>query len=177
MRELLRLIGAEPVLADVGASVDTPDVWAPIAADSTYLGFDPDKREAANAAERGFRRTLIVGEAVAAQPGTSELRFHLTRSRVWSRRPQELGALDRPARPRWRHGAHESRVLGIDARASHPRAPLRFRGVVPEPREATQRERVRAQHAAHEVFLDVLAHPLHDRHHRDEEHHGDRDAE
>lgn len=80
MRDLLTFFGIDPVLVDVGASLGSPDVWRPIAANSTYLGFDPDRREAASAAQGGFRRTVIVNEAVTSEPGTAEVRFFLTRA-------------------------------------------------------------------------------------------------
>ena len=80
MRHLLTFFGIDPVLVDVGASIGSPDVWKPIAANSTYLGFDPDRREAASAAQDGFRRTVIVNEAVASEPGTAAVRFFLTRA-------------------------------------------------------------------------------------------------
>lgn len=80
MRDLLAFFGSEPVLVDVGASVDAPEVWRPIAASSTYLGFDPDSREMAGSADRGFRRTLIVNEAVTSEPGATQAGFYLTRA-------------------------------------------------------------------------------------------------
>jgi FkbM family methyltransferase len=79
MRELLALSGSEPVLVDVGASIQTPAVWRPIAAASTYVGFDPDSREMSGSPERGYRKAVIVNEAVSSEPGRSEIGFYLTR--------------------------------------------------------------------------------------------------
>lgn len=79
MQALLDTFGLQPVLVDVGASVEAPGIWRPIAAASTYVGFDPDSREAAPAAEGGFRRKLTVNEAVTSQAGVQEVRFHLAR--------------------------------------------------------------------------------------------------
>lgn len=80
VRELLGLFGVEPVLADVGASIGAPAVWRPIAAASTYLGFDPDQREMVRSADGEFRRSFVVNEAVTSDPGAAEVRFYLTRS-------------------------------------------------------------------------------------------------
>lgn len=80
MLDLLREAGAEPVLVDVGASIGTPAVWKPIAAASTYVGFDPDRREMASSAGGEFRRSFVVNEAVTSDPGAAEVRFYLTRS-------------------------------------------------------------------------------------------------
>jgi FkbM family methyltransferase len=79
LRELLKSLDAAPVLVDVGASIESPGVWAPIAAASTYVGFDPDSREAASAEDRKYARRVIVNEAVTSDPGAAEVRFHLTR--------------------------------------------------------------------------------------------------
>jgi hypothetical protein len=80
VQDLLRAFGLAPVLVDVGASIEAPGVWKPIAPLSTYVGFDPDSREAAAADAGGFARKLMVGEAVTADPAVTELRFHLTRA-------------------------------------------------------------------------------------------------
>jgi FkbM family methyltransferase len=80
MRALLEACKLEPVLVDVGASVASPGVWAPIAAASVYLGFDPDLREMTDRPGGRYRRSIVVDEAVTSDPGAAELRFHLTRS-------------------------------------------------------------------------------------------------
>jgi FkbM family methyltransferase len=80
MRDLLTFFAIDPVLVDVGASREAPAIWKPIAENSTYLGFDPDSREMQSAAQGGFRRRVVVNEAVTSEPGTGEVRFHLTRA-------------------------------------------------------------------------------------------------
>jgi FkbM family methyltransferase len=80
MQDLLSLFGAAPVLVDVGASAGPPAVWAPLAPVATYVGFDPDSRAIADSAAGGFRRSLIVNEAITSDPGAAEVRFFLTRS-------------------------------------------------------------------------------------------------
>ena len=65
----------------------------------------------------------------------------------------------------------------VHARPPLPLPPLVLGDVVPEPGEAAEREGVRAEHAAGEVLLDVLAHALDDRHDGDEEHDADHHAE
>ena len=80
MQDLLRLFGADPVLVDVGASAGPPDIWEPIASLSTYVGFDPDSREMTASSAGGFRRTLVVNEAITSDPAAADVRFYLTRS-------------------------------------------------------------------------------------------------
>jgi FkbM family methyltransferase len=80
MRDMLARFNIEPVLVDVGASREAPDIWKPIAGNSTYLGFDPDSREMQSAAGGGFRRRVVVNEAVTSDPGANEVRFYLTRA-------------------------------------------------------------------------------------------------
>src|SRR6185369_4229345 len=58
-----------------------------------------------------------------------------------------------------------------------PFAPLGLRYVVAEPREATERERVRAEDSAGEIVLHVSRHAGDDRDDGDEEHDADRHAE
>src|SRR5207237_4206297 len=66
----------------------------------------------------------------------------------------------------------------IEAWASQPAPPLFLgTGAIAEPREASQRESVDAQHLGREVVLHVAAHALHDGDHRDEKHHADAHAE
>lgn len=44
-QRLLAQLAIHPVLIDVGASNAPPSLWAAIAPQSIYVGFDPDKRE------------------------------------------------------------------------------------------------------------------------------------
>jgi len=80
MQELLRFLGAAPVLVDVGASAGPPEIWEPLAPVATYVGFDPDSRDLSDAPAGGFRRSVIVNEAVTSDPAATEARFYLTRS-------------------------------------------------------------------------------------------------
>ncbi|HTP62157.1 MAG TPA: FkbM family methyltransferase [Burkholderiales bacterium] len=84
MRDLLSFFALEPVLVDVGASAGPPHIWAPIAANSTYVGFDPDARAMTDAAQGIYRKTIIVNEAVTSDSNVAEVRFYLTRSPVCS---------------------------------------------------------------------------------------------
>src|SRR5688572_2528418 len=104
------------------------------------------------------------------------MRFHLTWPDVCGLRPEELLTLDGPARARRCRVRDQLRIALVDAWPAQPQPPLGLRGRAAEPWDAPQRERVRAEHASHEVFFDVLAHTLDDRHDRDEEHDRDRDA-
>ena len=99
------------------------------------------------------------------------------RPRVLARGAEVLLALDGVPRPTGKRIAKDRDVAVKDARAPLPLTPLVLGNVVAEPREAAEREGVRAEHAAGEVLLDVLAHPRDDRDDRDEEHHADHHAQ
>ena len=101
----------------------------------------------------------------------------LSGPRPLRRSPDVVLALHRPACRAWQSRGEHLHVLLIEAGPPNPFAPFRLSGVVAEPRKATQRERVRPEHASDEVVLDVVAHPLNDRDDRDEEHDADRHAE
>jgi hypothetical protein len=75
--DILGECGIQPVLCDIGASGAPPEIWAPIAERSTYVGFDPDEREFGAKDDSPFRRTEIIRKAVTADE-TVMLRFHLT---------------------------------------------------------------------------------------------------
>src|SRR5262249_48018630 len=82
-----------------------------------------------------------------------------------------------PARALRQKRLEEVDVRRVDARPALPLEPLFARRVVAEPRESSQRERVRAEDPPREVVLHVPAHALDDGHDRDEEHHADHHAE
>ena len=79
IRRHLRELGLRPVLVDVGASAAPPAIWRAIAAESDYIGFDPDARELRRDAARGFRSSLILPYAVVADDRDSAT-LYLTRS-------------------------------------------------------------------------------------------------
>ena len=80
LQAILREHGIEPVLVDVGASGGSPEIWRPIASQSTYVGFDPDLREIKRDTAGGYRSGLIINKALCADPSAETVTFHLTRS-------------------------------------------------------------------------------------------------
>jgi FkbM family methyltransferase len=70
----------QPVLLDVGASGDPPEVWRPFAHCSTFVGFDPDLREMRETTNGPYRRSILVNCAVIADPAQREAKVFLTRS-------------------------------------------------------------------------------------------------
>ena len=85
-----------PVLMDVGASGDPPAVWAPIAAHSVFVGFDPDLRAVRDTSTGRFRREIMVNEAVVADADVSKTKLFLTHSPYCSStlRPDARGLAD-----------------------------------------------------------------------------------
>lgn len=77
---LLRMAEITPVLVDVGASGDPPQVWSPIASQSIYMGFDPDLRAMTTTTEGRYQKSVIVNSAVTADASAAALNFYLTRS-------------------------------------------------------------------------------------------------
>lgn len=77
---LLRLLGLEPVLVDVGASGAPPAIWRSISAEATYVGFDPDSRELRENTAAGFLRSVVLPYAVVADPEATSTPLYLTRS-------------------------------------------------------------------------------------------------
>src|SRR5262245_52449503 len=77
---LLCDLEVNPVLLDVGASGAPPPIWAGIAAQSFYIGFDPDLREIHEDKVAGFHHSVILNEAVTADQHSTEVSFYLTRS-------------------------------------------------------------------------------------------------
>ena len=77
---LLSHLVTGPVLVDVGASGAPPDVWDPIAARATYVGFDPDLREVRETASGHYARSVIINKAITPDPAKADVSFFLTRS-------------------------------------------------------------------------------------------------
>ena len=80
LQAILREHGIEPVLVDVGASGGSPEIWRPIASQSTYVGFDPDLREIRRDTTGGYRTGLIINKALTADPRAEAVTFYLTHS-------------------------------------------------------------------------------------------------
>jgi hypothetical protein len=80
IRSLLQEHNIEPILVDVGASGSPPAIWNPIAANSVYVGFDPDLREFRMIDDGQFRRAIIVNKAVTGTEAAETVDFYLTKS-------------------------------------------------------------------------------------------------
>jgi hypothetical protein len=76
----VRSLGLHPVLMDIGASGEVPEVWAPIAPESVYIGFDPDLRELSETAASRFLTRHVVNAAVVPEGIGNEATIFLTRS-------------------------------------------------------------------------------------------------
>lgn len=81
VNSLVQRLEPRPVLIDVGASAGVPPVWAPIARQSVYVGFDPDLREMRTEDGGKFHQSFVINEAVTADPGPDgKVTFLLTRA-------------------------------------------------------------------------------------------------
>jgi len=78
--KLLHTLDSKPVLMDIGASGAPPSIWSDIAANSIYIGLDPDLREIHEDRVSGFHRSVIINEVVTAEKDATEAHFYLTRS-------------------------------------------------------------------------------------------------
>ncbi|MAE65758.1 MAG: hypothetical protein CMJ18_15930 [Phycisphaeraceae bacterium] len=77
---LIETFGLRPVLVDVGASGHPPVTWSAIARHSTYVGFDPDRRELRDEARGDFARYVLVNQSVSADTGDDDQTFYYTAS-------------------------------------------------------------------------------------------------
>lgn len=77
---IIERAGLEPVLLDVGASGDPPEVWRPFACRSTFIGFDPDLRDMRETDNGPYKKSYLVNCAVVADAGQREAKVFLTRS-------------------------------------------------------------------------------------------------
>ena len=80
IRNLLADLGIKPVLVDIGASGEPPPIWNEIAAQSTYIGFDPDAREIHTDRLSQYHASVIINEAVTEHLDRSVIPFYLTKS-------------------------------------------------------------------------------------------------
>ena len=70
---ILDRIAPPPVLVDIGASGACPEIWRQVASWSTYVGFDPDRRDLHTDANSPFKRYLVIPAAVSPESGTATL--------------------------------------------------------------------------------------------------------
>ena len=77
INEVLSELDINPIMLDIGASAAPPKIWAPLAQRSTYIGFDPDRREIHEDRSGAFQRSIIVNEALTANKDINEVRFTL----------------------------------------------------------------------------------------------------
>lgn len=76
--DLLESLDLHPILVDLGASGDPPEVWADIARRSVYIGFDPDQRDLDSGEDGVFSERHIVPRAVTAADADT-VTFYLTK--------------------------------------------------------------------------------------------------
>jgi len=78
---LTQRLDPRPVLVDVGASAGVPPVWASLARNAIYVGFDPDLREMKTEDGGKFHQSFVINEAVTAELGPDgTVTFLLTRA-------------------------------------------------------------------------------------------------
>jgi FkbM family methyltransferase len=77
---VLRQAGIRPVLFDIGSSGGPPSIWEAIAAESFYVGFDPDQREMQQIAEGRFHKMVVVNKAVTDHVNVGRVDLNLTKS-------------------------------------------------------------------------------------------------
>lgn len=76
---LVSTLDIHPILIDIGASGAPPAIWEEIAQHSTYVGFDPDRKDIQEVPGSGFYRAIIVDEAITSEGGSNETLFYLTK--------------------------------------------------------------------------------------------------
>jgi len=80
IQKLLKKNNIHPILLDIGASGDIPEIWTSIKEDSYYIGFDPDLRDLHTSNEDGFFKSVIFNSAVIEDINSVEVPFYLTKA-------------------------------------------------------------------------------------------------
>jgi hypothetical protein len=78
--KILATFSIQPILMDIGASGDPPNIWNPIACKSIYIGFDPDRRELHDVTKGKYARSIIINAAVTSASDQNKVHFYLTQS-------------------------------------------------------------------------------------------------
>lgn len=76
--QLLSETDIHPVLVDIGASYESPQIWNSIASHSIYVGFDPDRRDISELDDGFFHKTFLINKAITSDE-SSEVLFNLTK--------------------------------------------------------------------------------------------------
>jgi FkbM family methyltransferase len=74
------IVEQPPVLVDVGASGNSPQLWSSIAKYAVFIGFDPDLRAVREVTEGRFHREIMINEAVVADEAAAKIKLFLTQS-------------------------------------------------------------------------------------------------
>lgn len=77
---LTKWLDSAPILVDVGAAGAPPAIWDPIAPNSIFVGFDPDRRQTEELPPGRFLKSVLVNKAVTAHAGVDTVPLYLTRS-------------------------------------------------------------------------------------------------
>lgn len=80
INNLLSAYSLHPVLVDVGASGQPPEIWKPLAKQAMYVGFDPDRRDISELSGGQFWQSKIINQAVIGDASRGEVEFFLTKS-------------------------------------------------------------------------------------------------
>lgn len=80
LNSLLSKHNLHPVLVDVGASGEPPEIWKPIASSAIYIGFDPDSRDMREIPGGQFHKSIIVNKAITDDATAAQIQFYLTHS-------------------------------------------------------------------------------------------------
>jgi len=78
--KLLSQINIHPILLDIGASGQPPDIWKSITRSSIYIGFDPDLREMYESNSDQFYKSFVINKAITEDSDKQEVSFYLTKS-------------------------------------------------------------------------------------------------
>ncbi|NNE38056.1 MAG: hypothetical protein HKN08_07095 [Gammaproteobacteria bacterium] len=80
LSELAIKLNLSPVLVDIGCSGERHKIWDAIAPVSTFIGFDPDKRELIDDTESAYKKNIIIDRVVCDDDSVNEVDFIFTKS-------------------------------------------------------------------------------------------------
>lgn len=69
-----------PIVVDIGAAGQPPEIWDTLAACALYIGFDPDRRDIDERSGGYFWQSKIINQAITPNLHEQEVEFYMTSS-------------------------------------------------------------------------------------------------
>ncbi len=80
IERLLSSQSIHPIVVDIGAAGQPPEIWDTLAAYALYIGFDPDRRDIDERSGGYFWQSKIINQAITPNLHEQEIEFYMTSS-------------------------------------------------------------------------------------------------